>query len=83
MERSGGEYTRMKVTELIKKCRTGEKKFLAAFVKHYFNYVYFLVEKWLTPSLIDEETIQNLTASIFKAIARDKLARLTDYDGEA
>jgi hypothetical protein len=67
----------MNTEELVVQSRTGDPKAWSILVGTYFNFVFHQVEKWLTPSLVDIESIGHVVLAVFNRIKADKLAGCT------
>ena len=69
----------MKVSELIEHCCSGDRKSWALFVRYYYDFVYYVTDKLLTPSLVDADRIKQVVSDAFKALSDNDMARLKEY----
>ena len=69
----------MELSEAIEQAQRGNAEGWGELVKSYFNFICFLAEKWLTPSMVDEETIGQVTGGIFKSLTANNMERLKEY----
>lgn len=69
----------MKIGELVEKCKEGDPKYWGMLVKHFYNFVYFLAEKWLIPSLVDQETVKDVVFNTFAKLYESNREKLKKY----